>query len=56
MGGDERIREGPVVYYEEYDGGHFGIERRFDYSIPMLANALHMQEWHEKNMLLHNGE
>eukprot|EP00026_Physarum_polycephalum_P009905 Phypoly_transcript_10043.p1 GENE.Phypoly_transcript_10043~~Phypoly_transcript_10043.p1 ORF type:complete len:440 (-),score=53.06 Phypoly_transcript_10043:27-1307(-) len=44
VGGDERIREGPVVYYEEYDGGHFGCERRFDYSIPMLATALHMQE------------
>lgn len=46
VGGDERIRDGPVVYYEEYDGGHFGCERRFDYSIPMLANALHT---HERN-------
>jgi hypothetical protein len=27
VGGDERIREGPVVYYEEYDGGHFRCER-----------------------------
>lgn len=48
VGGDERIREGPVVYYEEYDGGHFGCERRFDHSIPMLVTALHMQELHDK--------
>eukprot|EP01112_Ceratiomyxa_fruticulosa_P010842 TRINITY_DN2883_c0_g1_i2.p1 TRINITY_DN2883_c0_g1~~TRINITY_DN2883_c0_g1_i2.p1 ORF type:complete len:421 (-),score=82.26 TRINITY_DN2883_c0_g1_i2:1060-2322(-) len=43
VGGSENVREGPVLFFEEYDSGHYGFERRFDISIPMLAHALHMQ-------------
>eukprot|EP00026_Physarum_polycephalum_P009269 Phypoly_transcript_09385.p1 GENE.Phypoly_transcript_09385~~Phypoly_transcript_09385.p1 ORF type:complete len:360 (+),score=35.51 Phypoly_transcript_09385:102-1181(+) len=31
---------GPKIFFEEYHGGHFGSEFRYDVSIPMIVHAL----------------